>query len=99
MKRSLSTERTYSLGDYKSLKISDKIEEIPEELAMNPEFMETFRHLQLMEIEKAYYDYSVVSQVMRKDGTDGERLIALTEIVNDTFGKLIELYKKSLDKE
>jgi hypothetical protein len=99
MKRSISTERTYFLGDYKSLKIIDKVEDIPEELTMNPEFMEVFRHLQLMEIERAYYDYSVMSQVMRENKTDGERLVALTEVVNNTFEKLLELYKKTVKEE
>ena len=99
MKKSISVERTYFLGDYKSLKIADHSEDIPEELMMNPEFMNTLRYLQLMEIEKAYYNYSIMSQSLRNESTDGERFVVLTEIVTNTFDKLLEIYKDTVDKE
>ena len=99
MKRSLNVDRTYFLGDYRSLKISDYIQDIPEELSINPEFMGVMRTLQLLEIERAYYQYSVMSQQMKEAGTDGEKFLDLTEIVNNTFEKLLELYQKIIIKE
>jgi len=57
MDRSISVTRTYSLGNYKNIKFSDTISGIPDELANNTEFMNELRFLQIVGVDKNYFDY------------------------------------------
>ena len=67
VERKISTERLYHLGDYKSLRVGDsmynrpkvanEISGIPEELWLNPEFINKLRYLQLVQMETVYFKY------------------------------------------
>ena len=100
MNRSIGMERVYFLGDYKSLRVTDYANDIPEELALNEEFMTNLRSLQLEAAERAYYSYSLLSKEL-KDETeiDFERLNILIELETDTYKKLIELYNSTKEEK
>jgi len=101
MNRSLGVERVYHLGDYRSLRITDYINEIPiEKLDLNPEAIKLIRGLQLLGIEKAYYSYSYNSEILNTDyDTDEKKIQAITELETDTIEKLKEILKDLLKTE
>jgi len=55
--RSLTTERLYSLGDFRNIKFSDEIRDIPEEVALNKDAMALLHYVQLLDTEYAYNRY------------------------------------------
>lgn len=57
MNRTSSIKRLYWLGDYRNIEFSDVIDDIPEEVALNPELMGEIRLLQLLQVEWAYRQY------------------------------------------
>ena len=57
MKRTLTTTRLYSLGDFQNISLSDTIEDIPEELATDEKAMGLLRAIQLFQIERSYLKY------------------------------------------
>jgi hypothetical protein len=57
MKQDISVTRTYSLGNYKNIKFSDTIKDIPKHLTLNREAQDLLRLLQLVSIEKSYFKY------------------------------------------
>ena len=98
MKRSLGVERTYTLGDYKNLRVSDYINDIPEELMLNDEFVSSVRLLQLMRLDAVYYEYQK-NTATRIDNISAEE--ALEYIDKLTLGTSEKLYKTvaSLEEE
>ena len=101
MSRSLSVERVYNLGDYKSLRISDTINDIPtDSLDLNPEFVKLIRALQLYGIEKAYYTYSQNSRLLNEEyDTDEKKIQALTELETQTIDRLKELLEEKITED
>lgn len=95
--RSISVTRTYSLGNYKNIKFSDTISDIPEDLAINHEVMNVLKFLQLVSIEKSYFDYvkdaeawhnlDIEDAIAKLDGLESETMSTLKELLN---GKKIE---------
>jgi hypothetical protein len=57
MSRTSRIERTYSLGDYKNIKFYDSVTNIPEEVALDENFMNLLRLSQLILIEQSYRQY------------------------------------------
>ena len=100
MTRNIGLERVFNLGDYKSLRITDYINDIPDELALDEGFMYMLRYLQLLEVEGAYYSYSLMSKDMKDEfETDGLRFEALREITINTYQSLAEKMQTILIKE
>ena len=64
MKRSITTSRLFSLGDFKNISFTDTIECIPEDFAMDNEAVQLLRSIQLFQIEKAYLKYMNLSRTM-----------------------------------
>lgn len=62
MQKNLKVERLYSLGDYKSIRISDEIIEIPDEFVLKEEVLESLRYLQFITIEIAYRRYLTLAK-------------------------------------
>lgn len=97
MDRSISVERLYSLGNYKNIKFSDTISEIPEELATNQEVMNVLRFLQMVSVEKSYFEYvhnaeswhdlNIEDAIEQLDALEKETLTSMKELLN---GKEIE---------
>ena len=97
MDRSISVTRTYSLGNYKNIKFSDTISEIPEDLAINHEVMGVLRFLQMVSIEKSYFEYvhnaetwhdfGIEEAIEKLNGLERETITSIKELLN---GKEIE---------
>lgn len=62
MEKKISTERLYSLGDYKNIKFSDEITGVPEDIFNNPDASKLLRYLQLLEIEYSYSRYMLLAE-------------------------------------
>lgn len=90
--RSVSVTRTYSLGNYKNIKFSDTISDIPEDLATNHEVMSVLKFLQLVSIEKSYFDYvkdaetwhsyDIEEAIEKLNGLESETMSTLKEILD-----------------
>lgn len=66
MKRKISTKRLYVLGRFKNIELTDIIEDIPVDLAMDSAFMTNLRMLQLISLDKVYLSYVQKSITMRE---------------------------------
>ena len=73
MKRNLGLERVFKLGEFKSMRVSSDVFDILEELALDKEFMIRVRLLQLIEIDRAFYQYRLQAANMNEFETDQER--------------------------
>jgi hypothetical protein len=98
MDRSIGLERVFSLGDYKSLRITDYSNGIPDELALDEEFVDKLRSLQLVSADKAYYEYSVMNSSM-STFTDREKLEYLTEKETNLYADLVALMSQEDSEE
>jgi hypothetical protein len=94
MERTISIERLYFLGNFKNIKISNTLTDIPEELAMNVEVMELLYRQQLIAVEKAYRDYHEIVKNLPENETetleylDAERIQNfkdLQEAINEVY--------------
>jgi len=92
MDRSVSVTRTYALGNYKNIKLTDTISDIPEELATNPEVMGALKFLQIVSIEQSYFNYvrdaeswhqlDIEDAIAKLDGLEKETITDLKELLN-----------------
>lgn len=57
MNRDLHVERLYSLGDYKNIKFSDVISDLPKEVMFNNELIEKIQFLQMINMERMFRIY------------------------------------------
>lgn len=60
--RKLSLERVYVLGQYKSLRLGDTVEDIPDDLMTNKDFINQIRYLQFIDTEWSYRKYLQVRE-------------------------------------
>ncbi len=79
MKGNLGLERVFKLGDFKSMRVTSDVDDIPEELILDEEFVAQVRLLQLIEVDRAYYQYRVQAGELSEFETDVERVTALAE--------------------
>jgi len=79
MKRTLGLERVFYLGDYKSLRVTSFINDVPDEIVLDEDAMKLLRELQLVEMDKAYYQYRVQALILNGSETDEGRLELLVE--------------------
>ena len=89
MERTLGLERVFSLGEYKSFRVTSFINDIPEEVALDEQAMSLMRELQLIEMDKAFYQYRVQAIILNGAETDEERLDLLTEKEAQTFANIL----------
>lgn len=88
MKRTLTTTRIFALGNYQNIQLTDTIEDIPEELALNHEFIETLSKLQLLRIESQFTTYSMLREKTRGIQTLEEVSFLLEEERKATIASL-----------
>lgn len=62
--RTLKVERLYSLGDYKNIKFTSEIYNVPRELAYNKEVMDRINYLMLLDIESNFRKYVELSSTI-----------------------------------
>lgn len=88
MKRNLGLERVFKLGDFKSMRVSSDVLDIPEELALDEEFTAQVRLLQLIEVDRAYYQYRVQAGELNELEQDEERVASLVEQEAQAFANI-----------
>jgi hypothetical protein len=93
MNRTLTAERVYVLGQYKTLRLTDSISNIPQELMNNKEFIDAVRLLQLMSLDRVYYTYVDNSPTYNEKLTSEER----NEILDKASVSSTEKIKKTFD--
>ena len=89
MNRSLKVERIYSLGDYKNIKVTDDINELPEEIVLNDKAVGLIRMMQLLQVEKTFQTY-LNNQKKFTEHSQEDILKILDELESDTMSKLKE---------
>lgn len=101
MNHSIGVERTYNLGDYKSLRVSDYINDIPEELMLNADFMDSLRVLQMMRCDKVFFTYQKESQTYKNASKEFSIEDALRTIDEVSVSRMEGLKKvmASVDEE
>jgi hypothetical protein len=89
MTRTLGVERVFTLGNYKTIRFIDTIENIPEKLAFDAELVSKIRALQFITIEKDYRDYIATNKEVNAmsfedaiTALDEERATTLEDIKN-----------------
>lgn len=88
MERAVGLERTYRLGEFKSLKVSDHIGGIPEEFATNEGFISDLKALQIVSAEKLYYQYAQLSDTLPDLEGNQEKVDYLEKLENDLYARL-----------
>jgi len=91
MKRSVTTTRLYSLGNYQNISFSDTIEDIPENVAFDNEAMKRLRSIQLFQIEKSYLKYFKLKETTHKLSTD-EAMELIEELDVTSSKKFKEIF-------
>ena len=79
MKRNLGLERVFKLGDFKSMRVTSDVLDIPEELADDTLYVAWVRQLQLIEVDRIFYQYRVQAGELNELETDQDRLTMLVE--------------------
>jgi hypothetical protein len=89
MNKSLSVERLYSLGDYKNIKFSDTITDIPGHVALDQDVMKLLSYLQIVDIELSFNRYK---ELVTRAGTEkSEDILAFLEEERTlTFQNLVD---------
>lgn len=101
MNRNLQVERLYSLGDYKNIKFTNGVNDIPQELALNEKVTELLFFQQALSCEIAYRRYYDLIEKISEEMTivkngrrvvDGEQALAFLQEQKETTMK--ELYSE-----
>lgn len=96
MNRTIGTERLYTLGNYKNLKVTDVISDIPQELLGNSEVMSSLRMLQMLQSDKTYLQYLLNSATMQDlSGATPADLEELVETIDETRVATLEKLKEA----
>jgi hypothetical protein len=90
LNRTSAISRTYSLGDFKNIKVFDNIVNIPEDLALDPIAIESIQLHQLITIEIAYRNYLTLIKEIPYDMDSDEALQALDDMQKATINTLNE---------
>jgi len=85
---SIGVERTYSLGNYINLKVTDTINNIPQAMLMDEEAIGALRALQLLRLDAVYFNYVKDSNTFAKGLTTEESLEMISQATVDTTEKL-----------
>ena len=88
MKGNLGLERVFKLGDFKSMRVISDVLDVPEELMLDEDFVTQTRLLQLVEVDRAYYQYRVQAGKLNELETDEERVSSLVEQEAQIFANI-----------
>jgi hypothetical protein len=91
MKRSVTTTRLYSLGNYQNISFTDTIEDIPEEVALDNKAMGLLRSIQLFQIERSYLKYFKLKETTHKLSNE-EAMELIDELDVTSSKKFNELF-------
>jgi hypothetical protein len=90
MERTLSATRIFSLGNYQNLQVTNSLTNVPEELALDQEFIRNVTKLQLIEIESQYVNYAILRNVIGHAQSLEEEQLYLEEERNKTVEELFK---------
>jgi hypothetical protein len=90
MKKTQYVERTYNLGDYKSIKFSSALSDIPQSLALNDKITGLLYLHQFLTIETAYRRYYELIQGMSTASVKD----ALEKLETERVQTMKELYEE-----
>lgn len=96
MNETIGVERLYTLGNYKNIKLTDTISDIPEELMFNNDFHNIVRTLQFIRLDKQFLSYrnttnKLVSKVLGKELDINDAIEILNANETDTITSLEEI--------
>jgi len=94
MDRSLGMERLYSLGNYKNIKFSSYINDLPEDIMLEPSVVGKLRFMQMLEIELSYRKYIQLSKEVFNKLEEGEIIEKLEEVMDSKLSELKSLLAK-----
>ncbi len=92
MKRTAGIERLYFLGDFKNVKVTSVITDIPEEIAQDETAIDLIQRINLISCDKTYQLYKEMTEQQKASGEDvltwleNQRVInyeALKTLIND----------------
>jgi hypothetical protein len=94
--RDIAIERLYFIANYQNIKIDSKINNLPAEIANNPEVIDRLYYVLMLNCDIAYKKYMDLRQKIASDKVKDilemlkeEREIAQTEL-NEKFGVTLE---------
>lgn len=87
MNRTISVQRIYNLGNFQNITLSDTIENIPEELALDSDVMSILRMLQFINLETEYRKYWLL-------GDHVGRIPEKQSAINELLGQQAEILDK-----
>lgn len=97
MKRSLGYERTFWSKQYETVKASDVIDDIPDELVMNEEFIKLIRMYQILGTEVVFKKFKVLESILPKEHDSA--IETLTKLKDDVFADLTKLLETYFQKD
>ncbi len=79
MKRSLQLERVFNLGDYKSIRFGDVIEELPADIIFDNTIVDKIRFLQMLNADISFQVYKKLNAEILKREAKGENVLEYLE--------------------
>jgi len=100
----ISAERLYSLGNYKNIKFIEEVNDIPDDLMFNVEYVTYVRTLQALRLDKSYLQYlqlfdEVVQKVIDETMELAEAISTLdvtAKVMTDTMKEFLNRNLKSI---
>lgn len=99
MQRTIGLERTYVLGSYKNLKVTDYISNIPVNILLNAQAMKDLARLQWTRLDSVYFDYISNSPTLKEAVTSEEAVEMIEKIQETSFEKLMEAYASIIPED
>jgi len=94
MNRNLGIERVYTLGEYQTLRVTDHIENLPEDLALDSNVVDRIRALQLISLDIVYETYVANLKDLKQYAHGSERASVLIEQRANLMEELKDLLNK-----
>lgn len=87
MERSLKVKRIFSMGSYQNLEVEDVVTGIPQELALNEDFVGVLSKLQLLNLERRVNNYYILRSKYH-EATPEEALLLIEDEIAQTKAQL-----------
>lgn len=95
MNRTLHVERLFSLGEWRNIRFSDEISDLPADIMFNEELIGKIRYLQLVDVEVAFRKYLELNKSI-PSGPEAE-MAYLEEVKVDTLAQIKSLLNGHLE--
>lgn len=87
MKRSLSVERLYNLGQFINIKIVNTIDEVPEEIASDPDKIQLLYKSLCAECDLGYQEYKTLNEEVKQGTENGKSVKELLQAERDRIAQ------------